>query len=105
MNLLAAQAPRRPILVATGLLPDGRDGIVDFQLAHGESAAERERLPVSLHRYGPTGEGFEMICADSGNGLSPLLCPLSIPTSPPGAAGPQGQERPQQTLEARPGGR
>ena len=68
-----AGAVRRPVLVALGILPDGRKEIIDFQLARGESAAEWERLLTSLHRRGLTGEGLEMICADGGNGLLAAL--------------------------------
>ena len=68
-----AGALRRPVLVALGILPDGRKEIIDFQLARAESAAEWERLLTSLHRRGLTGEGLEMICVDGGNGLLAAL--------------------------------
>ena len=71
-----AGAVRRPVLVAPGILPDGRKGIIEFQPADGENAAEWERLPASLHRRGPTGEGFEVICTDGGNGLPAALPPV-----------------------------
>ena len=76
-----AGAVRRPVLVALGILPDGRKEIIDFQLARGESAAEWERLLTSLHRRGLTGEGLEMICVDGGNGLLAAL-PLVYPDIP-----------------------
>ena len=76
-----AGAVRRPVLVALGILPDGRKEIIDFQLARGESAAEWERLLTSLHRRGLTGEGLEVICADGGNGLLAAL-PLVYPDIP-----------------------
>ena len=71
-----AGAVRRPVLVALGILPDGRKEIIDLQSARAESAAEWERLPASLHRRGLTGEGLEVICADSGNGLPVALPPV-----------------------------
>ena len=47
------------VLVIPGLLPDGRKGIIDLQPVRGESVAEWECLPTSLHRRGLTGEGLE----------------------------------------------
>ena len=76
-----AGALRRPVLVALGILPDGRKEIIDFQLARAESAAEWERLLTSLHRRGLTGEGLEMICVDGGNGLLAAL-PFVYPDIP-----------------------
>ena len=76
-----AGALRRPVLVALGILPDGRKEIIDFQLAGAESAAEWERLLASLHRRGLTGEGLEMICVDGGNGLLAAL-PFVYPAIP-----------------------
>ena len=71
----------RPVLVALGILPDGRKEIIDFQLARAESAAEWERLLTSLHRRGLTGKGLEMICVDGGNGLLAAL-PFVYPAIP-----------------------
>ena len=76
-----ADAVRRPVPVALGILPDGRREIIDFQLARSESAAEWERLLTSLHRRGLIGEGLEMIRADGGNGLLAAL-PLVHPDIP-----------------------
>ena len=77
-----AGALRRPILVALGILPDGRKGILDLQPASGESAAEWERPPASIHRRALAGEGgLEMIRADDGNGL-PVALPLVYPDIP-----------------------
>ena len=76
-----AGALRRPILVALGILPDGRKGILDLQPARGESAAEWERPPASIHRRGSAGESLEMIRADDGNGL-PVALPLVYPDIP-----------------------
>ena len=68
-----AAPPGRP-----GILPDGRKGIIDFQPARGESAAEWERLSDSLHRRRPAGGDLEVIRADGGNGL-PAALPLVHP--------------------------
>jgi putative transposase len=68
-----AGALRRPVLVALGLLPDGKKEIIDFRLAAGESAAEWERFLADLYRRGLTGEGLDMICVDGGSGLLAAL--------------------------------
>jgi putative transposase len=68
-----AGALRRPVLVALGLLPDGRKEIIDFHLAGSESAAEWERFLTDLYRRGLTGEGLDMICLDGGRGLIAAL--------------------------------
>lgn len=68
-----AGALRRPVLVALGLLPDGKREIIDFRLAGSESAAEWERFLTDLHRRGLTGEGLDMICVDGGAGLLAAL--------------------------------
>ena len=76
-----AGADGRPVLVALGILPDGRREIIDFQFARSGSAAEWERLLTSLHRRGLTGEGLEVIRTDGGNGL-PVALPLVHPGIP-----------------------
>jgi transposase-like protein len=68
-----AGALRRPVLVALGLLPDGRKEIIDFRLAASESAAEWERFLTDLFRRGLTGQGLDMICVDGGAGLLAAL--------------------------------
>jgi transposase-like protein len=76
-----AGALRRPVLVALGLLPDGKKEIIDFRLAGSESAAEWEQFLTDLHRRGLTGEGLDMICVDGGAGLL-----AALPTVFPGIA-------------------
>lgn len=76
-----AGALGRPVPVALGIRPDGRKEIIDFQLAHAESAAEWERLLASLYRRGLAGEGLEMICVDGGNSLLAAL-PFVHPAIP-----------------------
>jgi putative transposase len=68
-----AGALRRPVLVALGLLPDGKKEIIDFRLATSESAAEWEHFLADLYRRGLTGEGLGMICVDGGSGLLAAL--------------------------------
>jgi transposase-like protein len=76
-----AGALRRPVLVALGLLPDGKKEIIDFRLAGSESAAEWEHFLTDLYRRGLTGEGLEMICVDGGAGLLAAL-PTALPNIP-----------------------
>lgn len=76
-----AGALRRPVLVALGLLPDGRKEIIDFRLAGSESAAEWERFLTDLYRRGLIGQGLDMICVDGGSGLL-----AALPTVYPGIA-------------------
>jgi putative transposase len=68
-----AGAIKRPVLVALGLLPDGRKEVIDFRLAKSESAAEWQLLLDDLFRRGLTGEGLDMICLDGGQGLLAAL--------------------------------
>lgn len=68
-----AGAVRRPVLVALGLLPDGRKEVIDFRLAKSESAAEWQLFLDDLHRRGLTGEGLDMISVDGGQGLLAAL--------------------------------
>jgi len=68
-----AGAVKRPVLVALGLLADGRKEIIDFRLAKSESAAEWQLFLDDLYRRGLTGEGLDMICVDGGQGLLAAL--------------------------------
>jgi putative transposase len=74
-----AGAIRRPVLVALGLRPDGKEEVIDFRLAQSESAAEWERFLGDLIRRGLTGGALEMICVDGGPGLL-----AALPTAYPG---------------------
>jgi len=76
-----AGAVRRPVLVALGLRPDGKKEIIDFRLAHSESAAEWERFLGDLIRRGLTGDDLQMICVDGGSGLLAAL-PTAYPAIP-----------------------
>lgn len=68
-----AGAVKRPVLVALGLLPDGRKEIIDFRLAKSESAAEWQLFLDDLYRRGLTAEGLDMISVDGGQGLLAAL--------------------------------
>ena len=63
-----AGAVKRPVLVALGLLPDGRKEVIDFRLAKSESAAEWRLFLDDLYRRGLTGDGLDMVCVDGGQG-------------------------------------
>jgi putative transposase len=76
-----AGALRRPVLVALGVLPDGRKEVIDFRLAWSESAAKWERFLTDLHRRGLTGIGLDMITVDGGTGLLAAL-PTAYPDIP-----------------------
>ena len=90
--------------VVVGLLPDGRKGIIDFQIARGESAAEWDtsNLPPSArpHRRRPRND----LC---GRRQRPPRRPAPCPSRHPRSTmlGPQDPKHPQQTPETRPGGR
>ena len=73
-----AGALRRPVLVALGRRPDGKNEIIDFRLAKSESAAEWEAFLTDLHRRGLSGQGLDMICVDGGQGLLAAL-PVVFP--------------------------
>jgi putative transposase len=74
-------AQKRPVLVALGILPNGRKEVIDFLLAPAESQAAWEGFLTELHRRGLTGEGVELICTDGGTGLLAAL-PLVYPRLP-----------------------
>ena len=76
-----AGALARPALVALGLRPDGRKEVIDFRLAHAESAAQWELFLGDLIRRGLTGERLEMRCVDGGSGLLAAL-PTAYPEVP-----------------------
>jgi len=80
-GLKAYGAIRRPVLVALGLMPDGKKEIIDFRLAQSESAAEWERFLGDLIRRGLIGDSLEMICVDGGSGLLAAL-PTAYPAVP-----------------------
>lgn len=70
-----AGAIKRPVLVALGILADGRKEIIDYRLARSESQAEWEHFFGSLYERGLTGKGVEVIVVDGGAG-----CLAALPT-------------------------
>jgi putative transposase len=76
-----AGAVKRPVLVALGVLPDGRKEVIDFRLAKSESAAEWQLFLDDLYRRGLTGEELDMVCVDGGRGLLAAL-PNVYPRAP-----------------------
>jgi transposase-like protein len=76
-----AGAIRRPVLVALGLLPDGKKEVIDYRLAPGESKEAWEAFLNDLYRRGLTGEAAELAVSDGGKGLLATL-PLVYPRLP-----------------------
>jgi len=76
-----AGALRRPVLVALGLLPDGRKEVIDWRLAVAESQVEWEQFLSNLIQRGLTGEGLKIIVTDGGSGLVAAL-PVVLPGVP-----------------------
>jgi len=70
---------RRPVLVALGIRHDGKKEVIDFRLAKSESGAEWTTFLTGLINRGLA--GFEVICADGGEGLISVL-PEVCPTIP-----------------------
>lgn len=64
-----AGAVRRPVLVALGILPNGKKVVIDFLLARSESAEEWEHFLRGLYKRGLDGAGVEVIGMDGGKGL------------------------------------
>ena len=64
-----AGAVKRPVLVALGILSDGRKEVLDFRLARAESQREWDLFLTNLYKRGLTGDGLEVIVVDGGAGL------------------------------------
>jgi putative transposase len=69
----AGDVLRRPVLVALGILPNGKKEIIDFLLAPAESEAAWEGFLNDLYRRGLTGEGVKLITIDGCPGLAKAL--------------------------------
>jgi len=68
-----AGAVKRPVLVALGILPDGRKEVIDFRVAVSESEREWETFLSDLRKRGLTEEGLELIGIDGCAGLRAAL--------------------------------
>lgn len=66
-----AGSMKRPVLVALGIRHDGKKEVIDFHLVKSESGAEWRTFLTDLFNRGMT--GFEVICADGGQGLISIL--------------------------------
>ena len=64
-----AGAEKRPVLVALGILEDGRKEIIDYSLSASESEAQWQRFLDNLYRRGLQGKGVKIIVVDGGKGL------------------------------------
>jgi putative transposase len=69
----------RPVLVALGIRHDGKKEVIDFRLATSESGAAWRVFLTDLTNRGLA--GFEVICADGGEGLISIL-PEVFPNIP-----------------------
>lgn len=68
-----AGAIKRPVLVALGILADGRKEVIDYELAASESEAEWERFLGNLYRRGLEGKNTKIMVSDGGRGLLAAL--------------------------------
>lgn len=68
-----AGALRRPVLVALGILPDGRKEIIDFRFSRAESAAQWEVMFRDLYDRGLKAEPTQLVVVDGGSGLLAAL--------------------------------
>jgi transposase-like protein len=68
-----AGAIRRPVLVALGLLPNGKKEVIDYRLADGESQGAWEAFLNDLYRRGLTGQAAALVVSDGGRGLLAAL--------------------------------
>jgi putative transposase len=78
---LAAKVRRRMVLVAYGVLPNGKRQILAYQLAHGESETAWGEFLQDLFLRGLTGRNLQLIVTDGGKGLRAAL-PLVYPRIP-----------------------
>ncbi len=78
---LAAKVRRRMVLVAYGVLPNGKREILAYQFAHGESEAAWVEFLQDLFLRGLEGKNLRLIVTDGGKGLRAAL-PLVYPRIP-----------------------
>ena len=78
---LAAKVRRRMVLVAYGVLPNGKRQILAYQFAHGESETAWSEFLQDLFLRGLTGKNLQLIVTDGGKGLRAAL-PMVYPRIP-----------------------
>jgi putative transposase len=78
---LAAKVRRRMVLVAYGVLPNGKRQILAYQFTHGESEAAWVEFLQDLFLRGLTGQNLRLIVSDGGKGLRAAL-PVVYPRIP-----------------------
>lgn len=78
---LCAKVRRRMVLVAYGVLPNGKREILAYQFAHGESEAAWVEFLQDLFLRGLTGKNLKLIVTDGGKGLRAAL-PVVYPRIP-----------------------
>ena len=78
---LTGKVRRRTVLVAYGLLPNGRREIIDYQFAQGESEAAWLEFLQHLFLRGLQGQDLKLIVSDGGTGLRAAV-PLIYPCIP-----------------------
>lgn len=78
---LAAKVRRRMVLVAYGVLPNGKREILAYQFAQGESEAAWVEFLQDLFLRGLTGKNLQLIVTDGGSGLRAAL-PVVYPRIP-----------------------
>lgn len=78
---LAGPVRRRFVLVAYGLLPNGKREIIDYQFAQGESEIAWLEFLQGLFLRGLQGKNLQLIVSDGGTGLGAAL-PVVFPGIP-----------------------
>jgi putative transposase len=76
-----AGAVKRVVLVALGITPEGREEVIDFTIAQGESERAWERFLTDLYQRGLSEQTVELIVTDGGKGLLAAL-PVVYPKIP-----------------------
>lgn len=78
---LTAKVRRRWVLVAYGVLPNGKREMIDYQLTHGESEPAWLEFLNDLFLRGLEGKNLRLIVTDGGTGLRAAL-PMVYPRIP-----------------------
>lgn len=78
---LTGPVRRRVVLVAYGVLPNGKREIIDYRFAHGESETAWLEFLQGLFLRGLEGKNLQLLVTDGGTGLRAAL-PLVFPNVP-----------------------